>query len=139
MTNTNLMTNTLTRSIKPIQLPKLNTNLLSMISFIVLYAIIFVTANSLTVACDELKEQVAYAYLIKEAAYLAALAAVGALALAEQTGNQALIDAAREAAIAAAEFYETMSNSFIQLLQDLVDCLKAKQADSGGCDSGSCA
>ncbi len=128
------MTNILTWDIKSI-----NTNLLSVISFIVLCAIIFVTANSVAVACDELKEQVAYAYLIQQAAYLAALAAVGALALAEQTGDQALIDAAREAAIAAAEFYETMSNSFIQLLQNLVDCLEAKKADSGGCDSGSCA
>jgi len=132
------MTNTLTWNIKPIQLPKLNTNLLSVISFIVLCAIIFVTANSLAVACDELMEQVAYAYLIQQAAYLAALAAVGAWALAELTGNQALIDAARETAIAAAEFYETMSNSCIQLLQDLVDCLQDEQAASGSCDSGSC-
>ena len=132
------MTNTLTWNIKPIQLPKLNTNLLSAISFIVLCAIIFVTANSLAVACDELMEQVAYAYLIQQAAYLAALAAAGAWALAELTGNQALIDAARETAIAAAEFYETMSNSCIQLLQDLVDCLQDEQAASGSCDSGSC-
>ena len=50
------MTNTLTWNFKPIQLPKLNTNLLSVISLIVLCTMAFVVVDTFAGDCEDLKE-----------------------------------------------------------------------------------
>lgn len=133
------MTNTLTWNIKPIQLPKLNTNLLSMISLIVLCMMFFVTINTIAEACDDLEANVELAGIALDlAAGAVTLAMLGVLA-AEATGIQWVIDAA----IANLDFWVNVGiaaeNYYNDCVEELNDCLNAPRADSGGCDSGSCA
>ena len=129
------MTNTLIWDIKPIQLLKLNTNWLSVISLIVLCTMVFVTATTIAEACDELKAAVVVARIAVEAAGIAAELAAQALILAEASGNEALIWLALEALDLAINIAVAAEEYLMDLEAELFDCL---QGSSGGCDSGSC-
>ena len=133
------MTNTLTWDIKPIQLPKLNANLLSVISLIVLCMMFFVTINTIAEACDDLKKKKKNAGIALDLAVGAVLLAMAGVQAAQATGIQWVIDAA----IANLDFWvgvgEAALKYYNKCVKELNDCLNAPKADSGGCDSGSCA
>lgn len=133
------MTNTLTWDIKPIQLPKLNANLLSVISLIVLCMMFFVTINTIAEACDDLKAKVKTAEIALDLATGAVLLAMLGVQAAQATGIQWVIDAA----IANLDFWVSVGEAALkyynECVKELNDCLNAPKADSGGCDSGSCA
>ena len=132
------MTNTLTWNIKPIQLPKLNTNWLSVISLLLLCLMAFVTATTIAEACADLVVAVALATIASEAADLAVDLAVHALILAEQTGSEALIWLALEALDLAIEIAVAAEEYLMELEAELFDCLENKQGNSGSCNSGEC-
>lgn len=136
------MTNTLTRRFNFLTLPKLNTNLFSVISLIVLCLIVFVTINTATEACDDLLRAYHAADLIADGLSWVAQQAIEALQLAEKTGIDFLIKAATAAAEAALAAAGEADNIVTSLLEAYLDCLKKSQPKtrmvSGSCDSGSC-
>lgn len=144
------MTNTLTWDIKPIALPKINANLLSVISLILLLTMAFMTLAVMAICEAE-----------KEAAYAARAAAENALEEFKKAGDR-LITA--EILLAAAlatripflikrawDYFRgclialgTARENFRQAmttLKDAIDkweaCLNSHGVDSGDCDSGS--
>lgn len=132
------MTNTLTGNFKPIQLPKLNTNWLSVISLIVLCTTVFVTINTAAEACEDLKLSVAIAKLAADAALDAADLAFKALEWATENDSEALIFLATEAVELAISIATIAVNYHVQLSKELHDCLKNIKMASGSCNSGGC-
>lgn len=130
------MTNTLTGNFKPIQLPKLNINWLSLISFLLLCSIAFVTATTIAEACEDLEVAVFFARIASQAADFAVDIAVYALISAEQTGSDALIQLALEALDLAIEIAVAAEEYLMGLEADLFDCQENKGANSGSCNSG---
>ncbi len=135
------MTNILIWNFKPIQLPKLNTNLLSVISLIVLCMMVFVTINTAAEACDEILEAYHAADLVAEGLSWVAQQAMEALRLAEKTGINFLIKAATaalEAALIAAGEADKIATSLLELYFDCLESQPETRMVSGSCDSGSC-
>ncbi|MDD9973942.1 MAG: hypothetical protein OXU27_08050 [Candidatus Poribacteria bacterium] len=119
------MTNTLTWNIRfPIQLPKLNTNLISVISLLVLCMMILVTINTAAEACEELKLAVAVAKLAADAAIAAAELAFKALERATEIGNEGLIFLATKAVEFAISVATVAVDNHVRLAEKLRDCLE---------------
>ena len=131
--------NTLTRRFNFLTLPKLNTNLFSVISLIVLCSIVFVTINTATEACEELLEAYHAADKVANGLSWVAKQAIKGIQLAEKTGIDFLIQAATtaaEIALAAAKEAHKIATALLKLY---LDCLKSQPVMvSGSCDSGSC-
>lgn len=98
---------------------------------------VFVTINTIAEACDEILLAYLAADMVLQGLISAARLAIEALALAEQTGIDWIIDAARAVAEAAVAAVEIAANIASSLAQAYIDCLQ-DQIDSGSCDSGSC-
>lgn len=131
------MTNILPWNFKPIQLPKLNTNLLSVISLIVLCMMVFVTINTIAEACEELEGAMELADLAATGALWLAEQALEALRFAEDTGIEVLIKIAKVAAEAAVTLAIAAVDLYVRLSKAYVDCLNSQMAsNSGSCDSG---
>ena len=136
------MTNTLTWDIKfPIALPKINTNLLSVISLILLLTMAFLTTSAIADHCADKERDVLKAELAVYLAGLAVAAWVAAIAAAASGGPLGW-PAIAGLALGLQAAKVTMGLALLNL-QDakkaLEECEKSHQsADSGGCGSGGC-
>ena len=128
------MTNTLTWNIKPI-----NTNLLSVISLVVLCMMVFVTINAFAFHCGDLEKSQNAAKLAADAAIWLLEQAGKALNLAHATENDFLINIAQEAFDAAKAIADAALAYRAERVKAYLNCLKShnNMADSGSCDSGS--
>ncbi len=135
------MTNTLTWNIKPIQVPKLTTNWLSVISLLLLCSMAFVTATTIAEACEELERKAASAKALYDIALDAAKLAVAAYEFLVDSNLTEVAAAAKVIAEAAIAVAEAQGNYWIQCLGEVRECYEDKipgQMASGSCDSGSC-
>lgn len=134
------MTNTLTWNFKPIQVPKLNTNWLSVISFIVLCTMTFVAINAFADCCEELEEKVFWAKVGYQIALNAAKIAIAAFEFVRDFGGKPeAVEAARALAVEAVDILEAATNYLIKCLKELEECWETPhEMASGSCNSGSC-
>ena len=139
--------NTLTSGFKPIQLLKLNTNLLSVISFIVLSAMIFIPMSvSAECCCDTAEEELSQAEEAlsdAEENYRRASDALDAVLRRRPPDWEAIEDATEIVEIAEQELEDAQGaywDAYIYYLVciALCDCYDSGGCDSGGCDSGGC-
>ena len=137
MTNT-LMTNTLTWNIKPIALPKINSNLLSVISFILLLTMVFLTADVIASHCEEIRRNLEAAIAVEIVAASAARFLFEVWKSALATGNPLVIAAATTALAAATAIAVAAAVAIIYYTAKLLECTEEHEAASGGCDSGGC-
>ena len=148
------MTNTLTWDIKPIAFPKINANLLSVVSLILLLTMVFLTVSTIADHCDDLFEK----YLnTQEALVFATMGVVVGAAAASSACGIAIysiwiVPAALPIAIAAGLgcltalgawsaaiwWYNRKLEAFHSAFKKYEDCLKSHQNDTGSCDSGNC-
>ena len=155
------MTNTLTSDFKLTQLLKLNTNLLSVISLIVLCAMVFVAVDAFASDCEDLENEVKMAQQVYNAAKKTLEAAEALLDYLKETdANQEAIDLA-EVTRKNAEVAAVLAILNLIRIQGLLwicklSCLGESDEDesdddesdddesdddesgSGSCDSGSC-
>ena len=132
------MTNTLTWDFKPIQLPKINSNLLSTISFFVLCLMLFTSAAAIVVAvCESEAAALNNAQMAHAATGVALIAMEGALVIAIASLNPLAIAAALAAVGAAAVAHAATAAALATAWEDYWDCMNS-HTGSGGCDSGNC-
>ena len=119
------MTNTLTWDIKPIALPKINSNLLSVVSLILLLTMAFMTASVIASHCGP-EEKALNAALVEFGLACAALSA------ALLTGQWW--------AIGLAAGWVGKATMSVDAAQDALERCKDQHSPgaSGGCNSGSC-
>ena len=133
------MTNTLTWDIKPIQLPKINANLLSVVSMILLLTTVFMMVHpALASHCEELAWKAgvwAAASII--AASLAKLAVEG-LKAAIASLNPGAIIAASAAVLLTAAAAVYAARKAAEYATELYECVQSHASASGGCNSGGC-
>ena len=123
----------------PIQIPKSNINLISVISIIVLCTIAFVAINAFADCCEDLEEAVERQRKAVDEAMEAVEDAKAVLdALVEEEAAQHLIDLAEAALSSAAESALTDIGNLMLLLYDLGICQIRCITGSGSCDSGGC-
>lgn len=132
------MTNTLTWDIKQIQVPKVNANLLSVISFLMLCLMLFTaTAAIVEAVCESEME----ALISAEKAYALTGLALGfaeaTLAAAIFSANLLAIGLALAGVGIAAAAHSSTGADLQVAAEDYWDCMQRHTA-SGGCDSGSC-
>ena len=142
------MTNTLTWDIKSIALPKINSNLLSVISLVLLLTMAFLTVSVIADDCDYYRRalrnaEADLAWATAEAVF-AELAWVAALGFAAANAW----NPASWLAVSLASAYKTFCIADVALKAErvalaaeaLYRCEKSSQGASGGCDSdsGSC-
>lgn len=140
------MTNTLTWIIKPIQLPKLNSNLLSVISLTLLFAFLFTMIYPAVEArashCDEIKKELGMAITAELFAIAAAKLLWEVWKSAMDSGNfWGILAASIALTIAAAAVVAAgvwMTQLYLQLKECEEEHQSANAADAGGCDSGGC-
>ena len=130
------MTNTLTWNIKSTAVPKINSNLLSVVSLILLLTMTFFTVSAIADHCDELKKKLDAAGEEVKEAFWDYLEAEIALYAALLSGNAiAILKAAKDLADAADEL-EDARRTYTSRLVAYQDCLKQPHNNqSGGCDS----
>lgn len=131
--------NTLTSGFNHIQLSKLNTNLLSVISFVVLCAMIFIPVNAFAGDCDDLlaaATDAANAYADALENYQTAQEALQN-ALDARPINWDLIRSANSAFDAAEEALEEAEEDHELTWNAYIDCV-TNSNNSGSCDSGGC-
>lgn len=126
------MTNTLSWGFKSIQLPKLNTNLLSVISLILLLTTVFVTITIFASHCDDLAKAEAIAHLAADAAIWLLVQAGEALADARETGIDWLIDLAQIAFDAAKAAADAALALRAEIVRQYLDCLQSHNSGSCG-------
>ena len=134
------MTNTLTWNIKPIALPKINTNLLSVVSLIVLLTMAFMTVFVIADDCESLLETLRERGEELQQALLDYLKAEIKLVKALRTLNPRKIWKAGKALKEAADNVEDARRSYTATLYAYQEFCgdDDNDDDSGGCDSGSC-
>ena len=135
------MTNILTWDIKPIQLPKLNTNLLSVISFLMLLLMLFTTAATVVeAACEQEWADLQWAKLKHGAAYFALISANALLVAALLTLNPFKIAGAILAVDLAAMALASTGATLLEKQEAYDKCLSKNHPGlgSGECDSGNC-
>ena len=143
--------NTLTSGFKPIQLLKLNTNLLSAISLIVLCAMVFVAVDAFACDCEDLENEVKMAQRVYDAAKKTLEAAEALLDYLKETdANQEAIDLAEVTRTNAEVTAVTAILNLIRIQGLLWICKLScpgesdddesddDESGSGSCDSGSC-
>ena len=137
------MTNTLTWNIKPIQLPKVNTNLLSVVSLVLLLTMVFLTGSVIADHCGKYQALVWVAEGVLISVTIGWFFAKNALKVAILTFNPVKI-AAAAALLAGAKLAVIGAGAAVFTAQEaLEDCEKQHQSasagsGSGGCDSGGC-
>ena len=133
------MTNALTWDIKPITFPKVNANLLSVISLIVLLTMAFMMVHPAIAAhCGELRSKLAlWTIVAASTAYLAKMAGQ-ALHLAMATLNPVKIALAIAAVLALGAAAVYAAGKVVEYAKKLYECEKSHSSASGGCDSGDC-
>ena len=130
------MTNTLTWDIKPIQVPKLNANLLSAISFLMLCLMLFTAGAAIVEAvCESEYSALQWAEFYHGTAYSGLVAAEAALVLAIISMNPIAIAGAILAVGTALGAVAATGADLIQKQKAYEDCLNRPTA---GGDSGSC-
>lgn len=120
------MTNTLTWDFKPISLPKINTNLLSVISLIVLLTMAFMTASVIASHCHievQARNNAVAEFLLASAAFSAALLSGNPVAIALAAGWVGT---------------EAKNVSIAQQELDKCEYENHGPGASGGCGSGGC-
>ena len=132
------MTNTLTWDIKSIQVPKVNANLLSFISLILIFTMAFLTASVIASHCEEIRSNLETAIAVEILAaasaralfevWKAACSSGNPWAIAAATAALGVATVAAAAALAAIAYYTTK----------LLECEQEHETASGGCDSGGC-
>ena len=122
-----------------IRLPGINSNILALISFILIFAMMFLTVHPALAEhdCDDEKAAMDAARLLYEIAYIVHYLAELALELAEATGIDWLIEQAEEALQEAAEFLVEATVDWQNARDAYRECRKTKHA-SAGCESGGC-
>lgn len=133
------MTNTPTWDIKPIALPKINANLLSLISLVLLLTMAFMMVHpAIASHCEELANKaIFWAGAALVAATLATYAAK-ALHMAMGSLNPWAIAAASAAFLVATGAAAIAAARAVEYAKKLYECEKSHDSASGGCDSGSC-
>ena len=132
------MTNTLTWDIRSIQVPKVNSNLLSVVSLVLLLTMAFLTASVIASHCEEIRNNletsIAAEIIFAASAralfevWKAACSSGNPWAIAAATAALGLATAAAAAALYAIAHYTTK----------LLECEQEHETASGGCDSGGC-
>ena len=131
------MTNTLTWGFRPIQLPKLNSNLLSTISFFMLCLMLFTTGAAIVEAvCESEYSALQWTELAYGAAYVALAAAEVAIIAALASLNPLAIAAALLAVDLAAIALTAAGANLAEKQTTYEDCLNQHTAGGGG--SGGC-
>ncbi len=132
---TSTLTSTLTKGFKSIQLPNFNTNLLSVIAFIVFGAMLFLIASSIVSADGCLSK---FSDLMDATETLEDAQADYDAAVAEWEAAPLWKKAYYWAAVL---YYRTKleiaSRNFSSALEAYLECI-GNLSDSGGCDSGGC-
>lgn len=132
------MTNTLTWESNPIQFPKLNSNLLSTISFFVLCLMLFTATAVIAVeVCKSEADALNNAQMAHAATGIALVAVEGALVVAIASLNPIAIAVALGAVGAAAVAHAATAATLGTAWEDYWDCMDRHTA-SGGCGSGNC-
>ena len=133
------MTNTLTWDIRfPIQLPKLNTNVLSVISFFVLSLMLFTAAAAIVEAvCESEADALSLAEIAYAVTGVALIGAEGLLVIAIASMNPMAIAGALIGLGVAVAAHAATGALLQRAAEDYWDCMNRHTA-SGGCDSGSC-
>ena len=136
------MANTLTWDIKPIQLPKVNANLLSVVSLILLLTMAFMMGHpALASHCDQIVLELGLASALVGAATVALELSKAALAGAVWTLNPAVMAGLAAAVAASAAALAIAVAAVAYLTAKLYECENEHGGSantSGGCDSGSC-
>ena len=133
------MTNTLTWDIKPIAFPKINANLLSVISLILLLTMVFMMVHpALASHCAELAKKAAFWAAAAVIAASFAKLAIEASKAAIASLNPWLIAAALAAVLltSAAATYAALKAA--DYATQLYECEQSHDSASGGCNSGGC-
>lgn len=131
------MTNILTWNFKSIQLPKVNANLLSVISLILLLTMVFMTVFVIADDCESLLEDLRERGKVLKKALLDYLKAEVKVAKAFATLNPIKVLKALKALKKAADAVEDARRSYTATLYAYQEFC-GDDDDSGGCDSGSC-
>lgn len=138
------MTNTLTWDFKPIALPKVNANLLSVISLILLLTMTFLTGSTIASHCGQIVLELSFASAAVGAATVALELSKAALAGAAWSLNPGVIATLAAAVALSASALAIAVAAVAYLTAKLYECEKEHSASgasadaSGGCDSGSC-
>lgn len=135
------MTNTLTWNIKPIAFPKVNTNLLSVISLILLLTMTFLTGSTIAAHCGQIMLELGIATAAVGFATVALETSKAALAGAAWSLNPWVVAGLVAAVAVSAAALALAVAAVAYLTAKLYECEKehGTSADaSGGCDSGSC-
>ena len=131
------MTNTLTWDIKSIQVPKVNSNLLSVVSLILLLTMTFLTASVIAYHCGDIQENLAKAVVAEGIAIAAAKIAEQALKAAMSSGNPWAIAAAAAGLTLALAAVAAAGAAIGYYTAQLVECeAEHENAGSGSCGSG---
>ena len=128
------MRNTLTWDIKSIQVPKVNSNLLSVASLILLLTMAFLTFSVIADHCGELKKKLDAAGKELKDALWAHLAAEVALYISILLGTPGAVARAKKALDEAADRVEEARRRYTSILVAYQACLE-EHNQSGGCDS----
>lgn len=139
------MSNTLTWDSKYIQLPKVNTNLISIVSLILLLTMVFLTISAIADNCDHLRE--AFRIAKSELAWATAEAVAAELLWVAAMGVTAWqpLNPAAWVALAGATAYKTFAIADVALkaekvanAKDALDACENPSYASEGCISGGC-
>ena len=132
------MTNTLTWDIKPIALPKINTNLLSIVSLILLLTMAFMAGSVIASHCEDIRSNLETAIAVEFAAAIAARILFEVWKAACASGNPLAIAAATTALAAAVIIAAAAAVAIVYYTQKLWECEEEHASASGGCASGGC-
>ncbi len=138
------MTNTLIWDIKLIHLPKINSNLLSIVSLILLFTMMFLTVGAIASHCEQIKKDLGAAVAAETVAILVLIGARQALKAALVSGNPILIGLAVAGVSLAYGAVGGLGILIANLTLKLNECEKEHGTDNadghaaGGCVSGGC-
>lgn len=137
------MLNTLTWDTQSIQLPKINSNLLSIVSLILLFTMAFLTVSAIASHCEQIKKDLALAVGAEVVAVGILYGARIALKAAGATGNPWLIGAAIAGVALAYVGVTAIGVMITNLTAKLIECEKEHGTENaghaaGGCVSGGC-
>lgn len=132
------MTNTLTWDIKPIAFPKINANLLSVVSLILILTMAFLTASAIAEHCSEIRKKLETAIAVEAAAIAAVVIAKEVLKAAGASGIHWAITAATIALAVAIGAVAAAGVAIGYYAAALAECEQEHETASGGCNSGSC-
>ena len=116
------MSNTLTWDIKPIQLPKINSNLLSVVSLILLFTMAFLTVAAIASHCEEIKKNLGAAIAAEGVLVLLLISTQQVLKAALVSGNPWCIGLAVAAVVVVYAAIAAVGALIIDFTVKLVEC-----------------